>query len=238
MDKQHILDEIRRTAAANEGVPLGRARFLAETGIKEVDWRGRFWARWADAVVEAGFAPNQLNTKFEDSSLLAHVAALTKKLGRYPTNAEMRLERRSNPSIPSSGAIERLGSKDEILTLLRQLASQMPDLVEVLDLLAPPTPQRSDSEKALPGESNDGYVYLIQSGRYYKIGRTNALGRREREITLQLPEKAATLHVIRMDDPVGIEAYWHRRFESLRRNGEWFELSRADVHAFKRRKFM
>jgi len=48
-------------------------------------------------------------------------------------------------------------------------------------------------------------VYLIKSGRFYKIGRSNAAGRREREIALQLPEKADTVHVIRTDDPPGIE---------------------------------
>ena len=78
----------------------------------------------------------------------------------------------------------------------------------------------------------------MKSGRYYKLGRSNAAGRREYELSIQMPEKLSTVHTIRTDDPVGIEAYWHQRFEAKRQNGEWFDLCAADVKAFKRRKFM
>ncbi len=46
MTKEEILDEIRRMAAENGGRPLGRGRFLQETGIQESDWAGRYWVRW------------------------------------------------------------------------------------------------------------------------------------------------------------------------------------------------
>jgi hypothetical protein len=84
----------------------------------------------------------------------------------------------------------------------------------------------------------EGYVYLLRSGKHYKIGRSNAVGRRERELAIQLPRKDAILHKIATDDPAGIEFYWHRRFESCRGNGEWLNLTAEDVAAFRRRKYM
>jgi hypothetical protein len=83
-----------------------------------------------------------------------------------------------------------------------------------------------------------GYVYLLKSGKYYKVGRSNAPGRREYELTIQLPERVVTVHTIKTDDPIGIERYWHQRFSERRKNGEWFALRREDVSAFRRRKFM
>jgi hypothetical protein len=54
-----------------------------------------------------------------------------------------------------------------------------------------------------PEQEVIGFVCLLRSGRYYKIGKTNAAGRRERELAIQLPEKAQTVHLIRTDDPAG-----------------------------------
>ena len=86
--------------------------------------------------------------------------------------------------------------------------------------------------------TNLGFVYLIKSGKYYKIGRSNNADRRAYELRLQLPEEVKVIHKIKTDDPIGIEEYWHKRFKEKRKGGEWFELTRQDVEIFKRRKFM
>ena len=91
--------------------------------------------------------------------------------------------------------------------------------------------------------TKEGYVYmgLLTLGgreRRYKIGKAILVERRTDQISLQLPGDLELVHVIRTDDPYGIENYWHRRFAVKNSKGEWFSLSREDVQAFKRRKFM
>lgn len=141
---------------------MGRRAFLAETGIRESDWIGRYWVKWSDAVQEAGYEPNVKQEALDDEYILEHLASLVRDLGHYPTSAELRMRARENPGF----------------------------------------------------------------------------GRRAYELAIQLPEPVSTVHTIRTDDPAGIEQYWHERFARCRKNGEWFELTREDVTAFRRRKFM
>ena len=60
MTKLYILQEIQRTTKANGGIPLRRLQFESKTGIKRYDWFGVYWARWSDAVREAGYLRNHI----------------------------------------------------------------------------------------------------------------------------------------------------------------------------------
>ena len=72
MKKDHILSEIKRTAEENGGIPLGRSRFEAETGINQSDWFGKLWSKWSDAVKEAGYTPNQMQSAYDSNFLLSN----------------------------------------------------------------------------------------------------------------------------------------------------------------------
>jgi hypothetical protein len=237
--KSHILAEIKRTAKANGGVPLGFRRFCTETGIKEFDWLGRYWARWSDAVREAGFTPNQLQGAYDDSELLEKYAMLTQELGRLPADGDLRFKANNDPEFPSDKPFRRFGRKRELVATLADYCRDRAEYQAVVRLCEQYAPRTRDvASKSVASDVEIGFVYLIKSGRFYKIGKTNAIGRREYELAVQLPESVTTVHVIRTDDPAGIEAYWHKRFEAKRKKGEWFELDAADIAAFKRRKFM
>lgn len=232
--KAAILDAIRRLAAEADGRVPGARQFGELTGFRESSWRGVHWARWSEAVAEAGLTPNLTSQarRIDDDVILEHLAKACRQYGRAPTVAELRLLRRGNAEFPDFKTIERrFGGFSQLGAHVGAWAARHEDYRDVAELLgakgdAPPTNSRGD-----------GSVYLLQSGAFYKIGRSDELERRVKEIKVALPDAAVLVHAITTDDPSGIETYWHRRFEKKRANGEWFKLDRADVAAFKRRRF-
>jgi Meiotically up-regulated gene 113 len=240
MEKSHILSEIRRTAEANGGIPLGRQKFLDATGIKETDWSGKYWVRWGDAIKEAGYTPQELQTAFPDEYVLEKYAEAFRDYGRPPTTPELKLKARGDSNFPSHNTFGRFGTKQHLINKLHAFCLARESLQDIAELCLAHVKDIpvEELEEGVALQGQEGHVYLIRSGKYFKIGRTNSLARREKELAIQLPEPAETIHSIATDDASGIEAYWHRRFSDKRRNGEWFELTAADVMAFRRRKFM
>lgn len=242
MDKEAIIKEIQRTAKENGGIPLGSQRFANETGIKKSDWYGKYWATWGDAVKEAGFEPNVFVTAVNIELLIRKFIEFIRDIGRFPTHGELRLKTFNDKTFPAHSTFDaRMGKKKyEKAKIIVEYCEKHKEFSDVINICQPLCSIRNKSENGELEEQVDdfGFVYLMKSGRHYKIGRSNSADRREYELKILLPEKVKLLHKIRTDDPVGIEAYWHKRFEDKRKSGEWFELTGPDVKAFKRRKFM
>jgi hypothetical protein len=239
MTKAQILSEIRRTAATNGGKPLGAAAFSRETGVQERAWLGKHWARWGDALQEAGYAANTLNQPLSDSHVLDHLARAVLELGRWPTHPELKLRRKNDPTMPSHNVFTRLGRKAELARKLQTYCKSKSEYAAVAAVCAGvlSTEPVIDAEAQGGSVASTGHVYLIKYGRHYKIGRTNSTSRRHREISIELPNDTKLVHSIETDDPSGIEAYWHQRFADRRHKGEWFNLTLQDIAAFRRRRF-
>lgn len=240
MNKEHILAEIRRTSLANGGAPLGRKRFLDETGIREFDWKGKYWINWSDAVIEAGFSPNEFNQAIDEDDLVQKVALYIRELGHFPQRAELVQKRHIDPTFPAEKTLRRWGNKSYFAKAIYDWCIEnegWDDVSEICHGLKA-SDQEQVSEQVVDAPEPNGFVYLMKSGKYYKIGKTNSLDRRQYEIGLQLPHGITPIHSISTDDPSGIETYWHQRFKDKRLNGEWFNLTSKDVAIFRKRKFM
>lgn len=236
--KTLILSEIKRLAGKNGGVPPGRGSFERATGIKQSDWYPQIWLRWSEAQAEAGYKPTQLQTRIDDETVIQNYISLTRelKLNRPLVTGEIRRKSRTDKSFPSHTVFNRFGGKQGLIQAVAAYCQDKSECGDISRILA-----ESDALRK-PSKVDDirstkvivGFVYLMKSGRHYKIGRTSSVARRGGELTMKIPVPPKTIHSIETDDPVGVEAYWHKRFANKRGEGEWFELSSEDVSAFKR----
>lgn len=193
-------------------------------------------------VHRTGATPNLLQAAYDEEFLLRSFAELVRALGHFRVYGEARVHAQRFPDFPSETVFRRFGGKQSLAGRLLWFCREHEAYEDVAAICAPvasaPRTRRDDGA-AVPASNHAlGSVYLLKAGRFYKIARTNAVGRRERELAIQLPQKHKIIDEIKTDDPAGIEAYWHNRFEGRRGNGEWFALTTEDVAAFRRRKFM
>ena len=233
--REQILSEIKRIAKSNGGQAPGRETFKNETGIKPQEWRGKYWARWGDALIEAGFTANELSQKLDLVVVFKKMAEAVRHHSREPTTAEFEMFRHRDPTFPAwKSVINHFASKSDMMKALKKWAETTDGFADVAKQL----PEYSNRvEGNISKTPKDGFVYLIKSGQFYKIGRGDELEKRVKQIRTALPDASVLEHSIRTDDPSGIEAYWHRRFADKRANGEWFKLTLQDVATFKKRKY-
>lgn len=219
--------------AEKNGTPPGRNVFEKETGIRRAEWHGTHWRSWGDALAEAGFQPNQLQGKHSSGELLQKYAEVVRHFGRVPAEIDIRMYSRGRADFPGHTTFpNHFGNKAGLLAALAEWAKQNLEFSDVLDLLP-----KQEVSQVTSAPQKEGYVYLLKSGNFYKIGRSDDVVRRVNQISIAMPENVELVHAIRTDDPPGIESYWHRRFSDKRANGEWFGLNATDLKAFKRRSF-
>lgn len=237
ISKKHILDEIKRTACANGNRPLGRIRFEKETGIKQNDWR-YYYVRWNDAIRDAGYLPNEKTKSYGDDDLLLMLIFFIREIGHFPIENEFRLKSRES-SFPSDKTFRtHFGNKEILRERVVQFCKNSGQFNDVLLICKSINTDNHFDEPETQNAEQIGSVYLMKLGKFYKIGRSKDINRRERELAIQMPQRLETIHTIRTDDPAGIEEYWHKRFADKRQNGEWFLLNQSDIKTFRRRKFM
>ena len=107
MDKKYILKEIARTAMENGGKALGKDRFENATGIKFSDWYGKYWARWSDAVIEAGLEPNEMQAGYDEEWLIKQLICLIRDIKKFPTAGELRMKAHNDKEFPSHNTVMR-----------------------------------------------------------------------------------------------------------------------------------
>lgn len=241
MDKLEIINQIQKTAITNNGAPLGKLRFLNQTGIKETDWRGIHWAKWSDALIEAGFSPNKKQGAYDEGYLMEKYAVYTLELGHAPTSPELQLKAKRDNDFPSESTFQRrLGSKKSLIGKLIVFCNRTQKYSKILDLIKDEPYATSDEsiKETFDELGSTGYVYLMKFGSEYKIGTSNNVERRFRELKTQMPYKGDIIHTITTGDPEGIERYWHDFFKENRLKGEWFHLNSKQIKYFKKRKLM
>lgn len=164
--REHILSEIRRLAASCNGKPPGKQTFARQTGISEYQWSGVIWARWGDALREAGFEENTLQGRFDENAMLSKVVEACRHYGHVPTVAEMKLYRNSvDRSFPSKGAINaHFPSQEHLLNALKQYTAQSRASHDITAML-PRQRQQSVQHRQKICYGIQGHEYLLKSGR-------------------------------------------------------------------------
>lgn len=99
-------------------------------------------------------------------------------------------------------------------------------------------PARSSGSRApsvRPVKRGPGYVYLLESGGLYKVGRSTRPDKRIAQISPVMPHPVNVICTVYSEEHEVLEAELHERFRDVRLNGEWFNLSSENVDYIKRR---
>lgn len=134
MDKNQVIREIKRIALANGGKAPGVQVFERETGIKRWDWYPDLWLRWGEALEEAGYPSNQLQSRIEDQVVIERYISLVRELRRFPVIGEIRRKAKTDKSFPSHRLFDRFGGKEKLIARVVTYCGENPGFDDILVL--------------------------------------------------------------------------------------------------------
>ena len=76
------------------------------------------------------------------------------------------------------------------------------------------------------------YIYLIKLDEYYKIGVSNDVEKRKKQLATGTPEDHIIIKKFKSKYPFKVENLLHRTFKSKLINKEWFDLTTDDINNF------
>jgi hypothetical protein len=243
--RDRLIEQLQRVARDNGGRVPGEMRFYRETGLTKQNLWDVDIRSYGDLCELAGLPRNRLQQQMAPDQLFEPLAVLTARLKRFPDNTDRQMAHRQDAAFPSYEAYRTAQNKNGPLDdQLLEWCRSRPERSEAREILEAHLARREGHRRRIgqSGKVVKGYVYLFRygnSGQNYKIGRTDQVVRRHSQISAMFPGDLRIVHVIETDDPVGIEGYWHRRFEDnlVDNKKEIFRLTPEDVAAFKWRRY-
>ena len=145
--REKIVAEIKRIAHANGGKPPGREIFEKETAFRPQEWRGKYWARWGDSLIEAGYQANELQKRLDIDAVFEKFVLAIRHFRREPTTAELEMYRYQNPDFPAyKSVINHFESKMQMFETLRNWAKKKADYSDVVEFLPSNPNMRMEAE--------------------------------------------------------------------------------------------
>ena len=162
--KRLVINEIRRTAEANRGIPLGQLNFSKATGIKIADWRGKLWLRWNDALQEAGYPPNNKQGPYDEEFLIEKFIGLMRELAHFPISTELEKKRYQNRTFPSHMAFRaRWGSPIQQAERIALYCESHKGYDDILAMCEPVLKSQSfPAHGTVQAQGASGYVCLVK----------------------------------------------------------------------------
>jgi len=233
--KEEILKRIRQLAKENRNNTPSEKKFYKYAGIGIYNLHKNGWSNYGELVRDANLTPNKFDkTKYNRKQLCDIFIKAIREKGTWPTRSNLDVKHLSNPAFPDSSTFyKKLGLTENLAqTILEYVEKKQghKDIIKICESVIEKYKNKSPATENI----TSGFVYLGKQHGDYKIGKAKDANRRREDITLLGSEPFELIHKIETDDMDGIESYWHKRFKSKNKRGEWFELTKTDIQAFKR----